>query len=179
MAQQRIRCASFAPFARGVKEQVGIAAHVSYISPTRSKLMAIKPEVIDPFASLAGDFAGSNPKAVRARIEAMERLLEGLITIPGTNQKIGLDVIFDIIPVGGSVIAAVMGSYMAWEARNLGMPKTAVMRMAGNIGVDALLGMIPFIGAIPDFFFRSNSRNLKIIKRHLDKHHPSTVVINQ
>jgi hypothetical protein len=49
--------------------------------------------------------------------------------------------------------------------------------MAGNIGVDWLLGLIPWVGAIPDLFFRSNSRNLKIIKRHLDKHHAGTATI--
>jgi hypothetical protein len=38
--------------------------------------------------------------------------------------------------------------------------------------------MIPFVGAIPDFFFRSNTRNLRIIKRHLDKHHPSTATLD-
>ena len=143
--------------------------------------MPVRPEAIDPFASLPTVLAGSDPASVRKRIEAMEKLLEGLITIPGTNQRIGLDVILDLIPVPGvgTAIAAAMGSYMAWEARNLGMPKTTIVRMAGNIGVDALLGIIPVIGAIPDYFFRSNSRNLKIIKRHLDKHHPGTVVINQ
>ena len=108
----------------------------------------------------------------------LEKLLEGLFTIPGTNQRIGLDVLLDIVPVGGSVVAAVMGSYLAWEARNLGMPKSAIVRMAGNIGVDALLGAIPWIGAVPDFFFRSNTRNLKIIKKHLDRHHPGTAVID-
>jgi Domain of unknown function (DUF4112) len=120
---------------------------------------------------------GSDPASVRRRIEAMEKLLEGLFVIPGTNKRFGLDVIFDIIPVGGSVIAAIMGSWLAWEARNLGMPKHVYVRMAGNIGVDALLGAIPLVGAIPDFFFRSNTRNLKIIKKHLDKHHPGTAVI--
>lgn len=121
---------------------------------------------------------GTDAASVRQRIEAMERLLEGLFTIPGTNRKVGLDVILDVIPVGGSVIAAIMGSYMAWEARNLGMPKHAIVRMAGNIGFDALLGAIPWVGAIPDFFFRSNTRNLKIIKKHLDKHHPGTAIID-
>lgn len=120
---------------------------------------------------------GTDPAAVRRRVEAMERLLEGLFVIPGTNRRVGLDVLLDIIPVGGSVIGAVMGSWLAWEARNLGMPKHTYARMAGNIGVDALLGAIPWIGAIPDLFFRSNTRNLKIIKRWLDKHHPSTAVI--
>ena len=121
---------------------------------------------------------GNDPASVRRRIEAMEKILEGLFTIPGTKQKIGLDVILDIIPVGGSVIAAVMGSWLAWEARNLGMPRHAYVRMAGNIGVDALLGAIPWVGAIPDFFFRSNTRNLRMVKRWLDKHHPGTAVID-
>jgi hypothetical protein len=122
--------------------------------------------------------SGTEPAAVRRRIEAMERLLEGLFVIPGTNRRIGLDVLLDVIPVGGSVIAAVMGSWLAWEARNLGMPKHTYARMAGNIGFDALLGAIPWIGAIPDFFFRSNTRNLKLIKRWLDQHHPSTAIID-
>ncbi len=121
--------------------------------------------------------SGTDPAAVRRRIEAMERLLEGLFVLPGTDRRVGLDVLLDVIPVGGSVVAALMGSWLAWEARNLGMPKHAYARMAGNIGVDALLGMIPFVGAIPDFFFRSNTRNLRIIKRWLDRHHPATAII--
>jgi hypothetical protein len=122
---------------------------------------------------------GKDAAAVRRRIEGMEKLLERGFTIPGTNQKFGLDVILDLIPVGGDFIAAAMGLYMVMEARNLNMPKSAIMRMLGNVGFDWLLGLIPFVGAIPDFFFRSNSRNLRIIRRHLDKHHPSTAVIDQ
>ena len=141
--------------------------------------MAVKPEAFDRIKAAAGNLAGTDPASVRRRIEAMEKVLEGLFTIPGTNQRVGLDVLLDILPFGGTVIAAGMGSWLAWEARNLGMPKTALVRMAGNIGVDALLGVIPRVGAIPDFFFRSNTRNLRIIKRHLDKHHPGTATIVQ
>lgn len=121
---------------------------------------------------------GTDPASVRNRIEKLERLLEGLFVVPGTKQRLGLDVILDLIPVGGGVISAVMGAYMVWEARNLGMPKHAYARMAGNVGLDALFGVIPFVGAIPDFFFRSNTRNLKIIKKHLDRHHPGTAIID-
>ncbi len=120
---------------------------------------------------------GRDPASVRKRIEAMEHLLEGLFRIPGTNYKIGLDVILDLIPVGGDVIGSLMGAWMVWEARNLGMSKMQMARMFGNVGIDFLLGAIPFVGAIPDALFRSNSMNLKIIKRHLDKHHPSTAIV--
>jgi len=117
---------------------------------------------------------GSDPGSVRQRIEAMEKLLERMFVIPGINKPVGLDVILDIIPGVGTISAAALGSYIAWEARNLRMSKWQVARMAGNIGFDMLLGLIPWVGAIPDFFFRSNTRNVRIIKRHLDKHHPHT-----
>jgi hypothetical protein len=120
---------------------------------------------------------GSDPHSVRQRIDSMEKLLERMFVVPGINKPVGLDVILDIIPGVGTISAAALGSYIAWEARNLGMPKWQVAKMAGNIGVDMLLGLIPWVGAIPDFFFRSNSRNVRIIKRHLDKHHPETKTI--
>ncbi|WP_419808787.1 DUF4112 domain-containing protein [Sphingomonas sp.] len=136
-----------------------------------------KPLPFDP-ALLDRLPVGRDPAAVRRRIEAMEHLLEGLFTIPGTNRRVGLDVILDVVPVAGQTIAAAMGAWLAWEARNLGMPKSTLLRMFGNIGTDWLLGLIPFIGAVPDFFFRSNTRNLRLVKRHLDKHHPATALID-
>ncbi len=139
--------------------------------------MSVRPTPINQGLEMASGFVGRDPAAVRKRIETMEQLLEGLFVIPGTNFRVGLDVILDILPFGGTVIAAAMGSWMAWEANNLGMPKSAMVRMAGNIGFDALLGAIPFVGAVPDLFFRSNTRNLKIIKKWLDKKHPGTAVV--
>ena len=120
---------------------------------------------------------GRDAASVRQRVEAMEYLLERSITIPGIRRKIGLDVLLDIIPVIGGPAAAAMGGWLVWEARNLGMSRWHLLRMAGNVALDWLLGLIPFIGAIPDFFFRSNTRNLRIVKRWLDRHHPETGMI--
>jgi hypothetical protein len=117
---------------------------------------------------------GTDARSVRQRIEGMEKLLERMFVIPGINKPVGLDVILDIIPGVGTISAAALGGYIAWEARNLGMSKWQIARMAGNIGFDMLLGAIPWVGAIPDLFFRSNTRNVRIIKRHLDTHHPQT-----
>jgi hypothetical protein len=130
------------------------------------------PKMRREFPSMASD-----PASVRQRIEGMEKLLERMFVVPGINKPIGLDVLLDLIPGVGTISAAALGSYIAWEARNLGMSKWQLVRMGGNIGFDMLLGAIPWIGAIPDFFFRSNTRNLRIVKRHLDKHHPETRVV--
>jgi len=120
---------------------------------------------------------GTDPQSVRQRVEAMERVLERLFVIPGTKQQVGLDVILDLVPVVGDIAAAALGAYIVWEGKNVGMSKWQLSRMAGNVGFDWLLGLIPWVGAVPDFFFRSNTRNLKAIKRHLDRHHPGTRTI--
>ena len=122
---------------------------------------------------------GSDPAAVRQRIETMERLLERTFVVPGINQPIGLDAIVGLVPVAGDVITAAMGAYIIWEARNLGMSRWQMWRMAGNIALDTALGAVPVAGDLFDFLFRSNSRNLKMIRRHLDKHHPETSIIEQ
>ena len=134
--------------------------------------MELKPEDRRPFPGL-----GTDPQSVRARVEALERVMERLFVIPGLNRPVGLDVVLDLVPFVGTTAAAALGAYMAWEARNLGMSKWQISRMAGNVGVDWMFGLIPWVGAVPDLFFRSNSRNLKIIKRHLDKHHAGTATV--
>jgi len=107
----------------------------------------------------------------------MEVLLERSFRIPGINVPIGLDGLIGLVPVLGDIITTALGAYMVWEARNLGMSKWHLTRMAGNVGFDALLGIVPVVGDAADFMFRSNTRNLRIIKKHLDKHHPATKVI--
>jgi len=137
--------------------------------------MAIPRDERLPFPSL-----GTDPTSVRQRVEAMEKLLERLFVIPGTKQPVGLDAILDLVPVIGDVAAAALGAYIVWEARNLGMSKWQIARMTGNVGLNWLLGLfsvVPVVGVIPTLLFRSNSKNLKIIRRHLDKHHAATATV--
>lgn len=138
--------------------------------------MPVSPKQFDRIADSFPGF-GRDPQSVRRRIEAMEGLLERLFVVPGVNRPVGLDSLVGLIPVVGDVVSAGMGAWLVWEARNLGMSKLQIARMAGNVGFDTLVGAIPFVGDIFDFAFRSNSRNLKIVRRHLDRHHPATATI--
>ncbi len=120
---------------------------------------------------------GTDPASIRARVEAVELLLERSFRIPGINVPIGLDALIGLVPVIGDIVTTAMGAYIVWEARNLGLSKWQLTRMGANVGFDALLGLVPLVGDAADFVFRSNTRNLRIIKKHLDKHHPETRVI--
>ncbi len=120
---------------------------------------------------------GSDPASIRARVEALELLLERSFRIPGINVPIGLDALIGLVPVLGDVVTTAMGAYIVWEARNLGLSKWQLTRMGANVAFDTVIGLIPVVGDAADFVFRSNSRNLRIIKKHLDKHHPETRII--
>jgi len=120
---------------------------------------------------------GSDPQSVRQRLEAMEMLLERSFRVPGLNYPIGLDAIVGLVPVLGDIVTTVMGAYLVWEARNIGLPKWKLWRMAGNVAFDTAIGVVPVVGDAADFLFRSNTRNLRIVKKHLDKHHPASRVI--
>jgi hypothetical protein len=88
-----------------------------------------------------------------------------------------MDAIVGLVPVVGDLITASMGAWLLWEARNLGMPKLQLTRMAAHIGMDSLLGAIPLAGDLFDFAYRSNTKNVRIIKRYLDKNYPSTMTL--
>lgn len=120
---------------------------------------------------------GRDAASVRARVTALEKLLERSFTIPGTNMPVGLDGVLGLVPVLGDLLTAGMGAYMVWEARNLGLPKWKLARMGANVLFDTAIGAIPVVGDAADFVFRANTKNLKILLRHLDKHHPQTRVI--
>lgn len=120
---------------------------------------------------------GSDPHSVRARVEALELLLERSFRVPGVNVPIGLDAIVGLIPVVGDLITTALGAYMVWEARNLGLSKWHLTRMGANVAFDTLLGLVPVVGDAADFLYRSNTKNLRILKKHLDKHHPETRIL--
>ena len=129
---------------------------------------------LDGWAGALG--VSRSPRQVRARLVMLERILEGLIRLPG-NQRVGLDSFIGLVPFVGDLLSAGIGAYLVWEARNAGLSRWACTRMLGRVGFDAAIGAIPVAGDMFDFFYRSNSRNLKRILAHLEKQHPGVGVI--
>lgn len=137
-------------------------------------------ETIDPRRVRPMTFSvpvGTDVASVRARVVGMEKLLERSLTIPGIRMPVGLDALVGLVPVLGEVVTAAMGAYIIWEARNLGLPRWKLARMGANVLFDTAIGAIPLLGDAADLLFRSNSRNLRILINHIDKHHPQTRVI--
>ena len=119
--------------------------------------------------AIAARLPRTDAASALVRIERLERLLEGAVRIPGLSRRIGMDAIIGLVPGIGDAATAAMGLYVVWEARNLGLSRLTLLRMIGNVGVDAMIGSVPVAGDLFDFFFRSNSRNLKLLRKHLNR----------
>lgn len=107
------------------------------------------------------------------RFEAFERryarisnVLDDLVPIPGTNQRIGLDPVIGLVPWIGDLVSAGVGLWLIAEAARFRIPTVVLVRMVLNTLVDLAAGAIPIIGDLFDVVSRSNSRNLELFRRH-------------
>jgi len=94
--------------------------------------------------------------------------LDAGIRIPGTNQRFGLDPILGLIPGAGDAAGAVLAGWILVEAIRLGASRATVLRIAGNIALDAAVGAVPLLGDIFDFAWKANLRNVALLERHLE-----------
>jgi hypothetical protein len=97
----------------------------------------------------------------------LARLLDNAIPIPGTSWKIGFDPIVGLIPGIGDLISAVVSGYIILEAARAEVPTLTLAKMLGNVGIDTLFGAIPALGDVFDAAWKSNSRNVVLLERHL------------
>lgn len=136
----------------------------------------IRPESIEQgFQEFRFDFGQGNPFANLtreqriARLEAIAKLLDVAFILPGTKIRYGIDGLIGLIPVIGDIITTAISLWLVREARALGAPWYITARMLGNVAVDGVVGIVPFVGDAFDVMFRANMRNVRLLRRWLDK----------
>ncbi len=108
----------------------------------------------------------------RVRLDTLARFLDSAVRVPGTNIRFGADALLNLIPGVGTLTSKGMSAYLVWEARRLGVPTGTLLRMVGNVGVDFAISAVPLVGWVGDLFYRSNLRNMALLRDHVDRVHP-------
>jgi hypothetical protein len=103
------------------------------------------------------------------RLRSLSRLLDTALPVPGTRYRFGLDAVIGLVPFIGDAVGALFSIYIVFQAGRLGAPKSTLLRMIGNVGLDTLVGEIPLLGDLFDFGFKSNTRNLALLEHHLEQ----------
>ncbi|MCY7378703.1 MAG: DUF4112 domain-containing protein, partial [Gemmatimonadaceae bacterium] len=102
-----------------------------------------------------------------ARARALTRLLDSAARVPGTSFRFGLDPVLGLIPGLGDVAGAALSGYVVILASRLGAPKSVLVRMLGNVAIDTVAGAMPVVGDLFDAAWKSNTRNLALLERHV------------
>ncbi len=93
-------------------------------------------------------------------------ILDDAFTLPMVKQRIGLDPILGLIPGGGDLVTFILGVYILWVAYDLEVPQKTLKKMAFNLLMDYLIGILPLVGDALDVFWRPNSQNFRLIEAH-------------
>jgi hypothetical protein len=121
------------------------------------------------------DFGSANPfgnlsrEQRLARLDAVAKLLDIAFILPGTKIRYGVDGIIGLIPVVGDIIATALSLWLVREARALGAPWHVTARMLGNVAIQGVIGTVPVAGDAFDVLFRANMRNVRLLRRWMDK----------
>ena len=117
----------------------------------------------------ANPFANLTREQRMARLDALAQLLDVAFIVPGTNIRYGIDGLIGLIPVIGDLITTAISLWLVREARALGAPWHVTARMLGNVALDGVVGMVPLAGDAFDVMFRANIRNMRLLRRWMDK----------
>jgi hypothetical protein len=85
-------------------------------------------------------------EGARARLEGIARVLDSGWRIPGTTIRFGADAVLNLLPGVGLLASNGVSAYLIWEVRRLGVPFGTLLRMVGNVGLDALISAVPLAG---------------------------------
>ncbi len=103
------------------------------------------------------------------RLEKLRRyqfILDSAFRVPGTNFRFGWDPIVGLVPWAGDLLTALLSGAIVIQAHRMGVPRVVQLRMLINVGLDLLLGIVPFVGDAADVFWKANTKNMALLERH-------------
>ena len=99
-------------------------------------------------------------------IDTVSTLLDNKFTIPFTNIKFGADFLIGLIPTVGDWLSFGISSVVVFAIVRRGVGIGMLLKMMGNITMDATVGSIPIVGDIFDLKFKANRRNVEMLKQY-------------
>lgn len=97
-------------------------------------------------------------------LDSLERWLDSGFRVPGTGYRFGLDGVIGLLPFVGDLTTTGMSVVFVADAYKIGASKRVIAKMIGNVGLDFAVGLIPVVGDLADFAFKSNTKNLRLLK---------------
>lgn len=118
---------------------------------------------------MSGEDKNQKPETKATISKWAAYLLDDFIKIPGTQKRIGLDPLIGLIPGFGDFATSTAGITLLAAGAKKKVPKSVYLRMMANWTLNALVGVIPILGDLFSFWYKSNTRNHRLLRAHLDE----------
>lgn len=102
-----------------------------------------------------------------ARLERLAHKLDSNFRVPGTSIRFGYDSLLGLVPGFGDTLVMVPSAYIVQQAHALGVRRSVLARMAVNVGIDYVIGLVPLVGDIFDVGWKANRRNVAMLREEL------------
>jgi hypothetical protein len=107
----------------------------------------------------------SQPAKVDKSLDRLAWLMDDLFRVPVLGWRFGLDALIGLIPALGDTTTSLVSFYILASAVRYKVPKITMLRMGFNIALDYVVGSLPFIGDVADAWWKSNQKNLDLLRR--------------
>lgn len=104
-----------------------------------------------------------------ARLRRFSSLMDTKFRLPGIGVRLGWDALIGLLPGIGDLLGAILSGYVVIEAIRLKAPKTLIGRMAANILVELLGGLLPVLGDMFDIYWKANQRNVQLLETYIER----------
>ncbi len=142
-----------------------LSPNTSHLAPRRPRSPAANKELDKRLRSLSAE----DRQKLVARLRKIAHLFDDAVQVPGTKITLGWDAVLGLVPFIGDATTTAVSAYFIWEAHRLGASRWTMIKMAGNVLTDFLVGLVPLVGDLADIGFRANRRNMKLLEKELDK----------
>jgi hypothetical protein len=141
-----------------------------------SRVEILHPSEPDPWSRARGaadyfrDYTARMSHEERlAQVRWLANLMDDAFRVPGTPIRFGWDSVLGLFPGLGDVLTSALSLLIVHHAWQTGAPKLVIARMLGNVGVDFVVGAVPFLGDLFDFVWKANRKNARLLEQHLHR----------
>jgi len=107
----------------------------------------------------------NDKRQIHQSLERLGWLMDDLFRVPVLGWRFGLDALIGLIPGLGDTTTALVSFYILAASVRYRVPKITLLRMGLNIGIDYLVGSLPLVGDVADAWWKSNQKNLELLKK--------------
>ena len=101
---------------------------------------------------------------IERELEVLARVMDNQFVIPVLGWRFGLNAIIDLIPGIGDIATSLVAVYILVSAVRYRVPKITLLRMALNIAIYFVVGLLPWVGDLFDAWWKPNIRNLTLLR---------------